>query len=144
MSLSINENNVNNNRHNRHHHHNQIITDNGHHFNNNKLIGNGQSQCNVNGNIGSKLVNNNSKNSQSLNGVGGGGNGQTSLQLQQQQQQEQEEREREQKMHIKKPLNAFMIYMKEMRSKVIAESTLKESAAINQILGKKVMFFFCL
>ncbi|OTF75075.1 hypothetical protein BLA29_002781 [Euroglyphus maynei] len=58
-------------------------------------------------------------------------------QLQQQQQDEQEEREREQKMHIKKPLNAFMIYMKEMRSKVIAESTLKESAAINQILGKK-------
>lgn len=42
--------------------------------------------------------------------------------------------------HIKKPLNAFMIYMKEMRPKVIEESTLKESAAINQILGKKVMF----
>lgn len=40
--------------------------------------------------------------------------------------------------HIKKPLNAFMIYMKEMRANVIAESTLKESAAINQILGKKV------
>ena len=31
-----------------------------------------------------------------------------------------------------------MIYMKEMRAKVIAESTLKESAAINQILGKRV------
>lgn len=42
------------------------------------------------------------------------------------------------KSHIKKPLNAFMIYMKEMRAKVIAESTLKESAAINQILGKRV------
>ncbi|KAI2795890.1 Transcription factor 7-like 2, partial [Blomia tropicalis] len=41
------------------------------------------------------------------------------------------------KGHIKKPLNAFMIYMKEMRAKVIAESTLKESAAINQILGKR-------
>ncbi|KAH9389959.1 Transcription factor 7-like 2 [Tyrophagus putrescentiae] len=39
--------------------------------------------------------------------------------------------------HVKKPLNAFMIYMKEMRANVIAESTLKESAAINQILGKK-------
>ncbi|XP_055082619.1 transcription factor 7 isoform X2 [Periophthalmus magnuspinnatus] len=38
---------------------------------------------------------------------------------------------------IKKPLNAFMLYMKEMRSKVIAECTLKESAAINQILGRR-------
>ncbi|KPP76484.1 hypothetical protein Z043_104168 [Scleropages formosus] len=38
---------------------------------------------------------------------------------------------------IKKPLNAFMLYMKEMRAKVIAECTLKESAAINQILGRK-------
>ena len=48
--------------------------------------------------------------------------------------------------HIKKPLNAFMIYMKEMRPKVIEESTLKESAAINQILGKRVSFsirIFC-
>nr|AAO23663.1 T cell-specific transcription factor 1, isoform C [Xenopus laevis] len=36
---------------------------------------------------------------------------------------------------IKKPLNAFMLYMKEMRANVIAECTLKESAAINQILG---------
>lgn len=40
--------------------------------------------------------------------------------------------------HVKKPLNAFMLYMKEMRTKVVAEYTLKESAAINQILGKKV------
>ncbi|XP_001624718.3 protein pangolin, isoforms A/H/I/S isoform X2 [Nematostella vectensis] len=39
--------------------------------------------------------------------------------------------------HIKKPLNAFMLYMKDMRPKVVAECTLKESAAINQILGKK-------
>uniref|UniRef100_A0A182P5V0 ceramide glucosyltransferase n=1 Tax=Anopheles epiroticus TaxID=199890 RepID=A0A182P5V0_9DIPT len=39
--------------------------------------------------------------------------------------------------HIKKPLNAFMLYMKEMRAKVVAECTLKESAAINQILGRK-------
>ncbi|XP_058980889.1 protein pangolin, isoforms A/H/I/S-like [Musca domestica] len=41
------------------------------------------------------------------------------------------------KPHIKKPLNAFMLYMKEMRSKVVAECTLKESAAINQILGRR-------
>lgn len=31
-----------------------------------------------------------------------------------------------------------MLYMKEMRAKVIAECTLKESAAINQILGRRV------
>lgn len=41
------------------------------------------------------------------------------------------------KSHVKKPLNAFMLYMKEMRSQVVAECTLKESAAINQILGRK-------
>ncbi|RWS12936.1 Protein pangolin:-like isoforms A/H/I [Dinothrombium tinctorium] len=39
--------------------------------------------------------------------------------------------------HIKKPLNAFMLYMKDKRSQVVAECTLKESAAINQILGKR-------
>lgn len=42
------------------------------------------------------------------------------------------------KPHIKKPLNAFMLFMKEMRAKVVAECTLKESAAINQILGRRV------
>lgn len=38
-----------------------------------------------------------------------------------------------------------MLYMKEMRAKVVAECTLKESAAINQILGRKVYFpyVFC-
>lgn len=40
--------------------------------------------------------------------------------------------------YVKKPLNAFMLFMKEQRQKVIDESTLKESAAINQILGRKV------
>ena len=40
--------------------------------------------------------------------------------------------------HIKKPLNAFMLFMKEMRAQVAAECTLKESAAINQILGRRV------
>lgn len=40
--------------------------------------------------------------------------------------------------YVKKPLNAFMLFMKEMRQKVIEECTLKESAAINQILGRKV------
>ncbi|ELU10028.1 hypothetical protein CAPTEDRAFT_103591, partial [Capitella teleta] len=38
---------------------------------------------------------------------------------------------------IKKPLNAFMLFMKEMRQTVIEECTLKESAAINQILGRR-------
>jgi len=39
---------------------------------------------------------------------------------------------------IKKPLNAFMLFMKEKRQQVIEECTLKESAAINQILGRRV------
>lgn len=34
-----------------------------------------------------------------------------------------------------------MLYMKEMRAKVVAECTLKESAAINQILGRRVSWF---
>ena len=42
------------------------------------------------------------------------------------------------KPHIKKPLNAFMLFMKEMRPMVIKECTLRESAAINQILGRRV------
>ena len=46
------------------------------------------------------------------------------------------------KNHIKKPLNAFMLYMKEMRPKIVAECTLKESAAINQILGRRVWNYF--
>ncbi|XP_018646528.1 pangolin, putative [Schistosoma mansoni] len=41
------------------------------------------------------------------------------------------------RVHIKKPLNAFMLFMKDMRPIVQEECTLKESAAINQILGKK-------
>lgn len=40
-------------------------------------------------------------------------------------------------VHVKKPLNAFMLFMKEKRAQVMAECTLKESAAINQILGRK-------
>ncbi|KAM6986918.1 transcription factor 7-like 1-A isoform 2-T3 [Aplochiton taeniatus] len=47
------------------------------------------------------------------------------------------EKEEEKKPHIKKPLNAFMLYMKEQRAKVVSECTLKESAAINQILGRR-------
>ena len=46
--------------------------------------------------------------------------------------------EKKNKPHIKKPLNAFMLFMKEQRAKVVAECTLKESAAINQILGRRV------
>ncbi|KAM3873736.1 transcription factor 7-like 1-B [Diretmus argenteus] len=49
----------------------------------------------------------------------------------------QKEKEEEKKPHIKKPLNAFMLYMKEQRAKVVSECTLKESAAINQILGRR-------
>jgi len=50
---------------------------------------------------------------------------------------------RQRKVYIKKPLNAFMLFMKEMRQKVIDECTLKESAAINQILGRKVIYTRC-
>jgi len=39
--------------------------------------------------------------------------------------------------HIKKPLNAFMLFMREQRAQVVSECTLRESAAINQILGRK-------
>ena len=53
---------------------------------------------------------------------------------------EEDERKRQEEMqnpHVKKPLNAFMLYMKEQRQTVVQECTLKESAAINQILGRK-------
>ena len=46
--------------------------------------------------------------------------------------------QKDKKPHVKKPLNAFMLFMKEKRADVIKECTLKESAAINQILGKMV------
>ncbi|CAF4347072.1 unnamed protein product, partial [Rotaria magnacalcarata] len=36
--------------------------------------------------------------------------------------------QRPKKPHIKKPLNAFMLYMKEQRARVIEECTLKESS----------------
>ncbi|XP_034413595.1 transcription factor 7-like [Cyclopterus lumpus] len=38
---------------------------------------------------------------------------------------------------VKKPLNAFMLYMKEMRHKVLQEGRERESAAINCILGRR-------
>lgn len=42
-------------------------------------------------------------------------------------------------VHIKKPLNAFMLFMRDQRAKVMAESSLKESAAINQLLGARAL-----
>ncbi|UJR38017.1 hypothetical protein I4U23_030699 [Adineta vaga] len=47
------------------------------------------------------------------------------------------EEKKSRKPHIKKPLNAFMLFMKEQRAQVVQECTLRESAAINQILGRK-------
>ncbi|CAF1116436.1 unnamed protein product [Adineta steineri] len=47
------------------------------------------------------------------------------------------EKIRSKKPHIKKPLNAFMIYMKEQRVHIVEESALKESSAINKYLGQK-------
>lgn len=87
-----------------------------------------------------------------LNGHGGGpppsqppghppSNGSSSSsqphQPQQQQHNGTEKKPQKPTNHVKKPLNAFMLYMKEMRAKVVAECTLKESAAINQILGRR-------
>uniref|UniRef100_A0A8W7P6P1 dTCF n=1 Tax=Anopheles coluzzii TaxID=1518534 RepID=A0A8W7P6P1_ANOCL len=66
------------------------------------------------------------------NGSGGGGGGHKHQSLA-----EREAALEKKRSHVKKPLNAFMLYMKEMRAKVVAECTLKESAAINQILGRK-------
>ncbi|XP_058118246.1 protein pangolin, isoforms A/H/I/S isoform X2 [Anopheles coustani] len=65
-------------------------------------------------------------------GGGGGGGGHKHQSLA-----EREAALEKKRSHVKKPLNAFMLYMKEMRAKVVAECTLKESAAINQILGRK-------
>ncbi|CAF1560833.1 unnamed protein product [Rotaria magnacalcarata] len=60
---------------------------------------------------------------------------------QQQQQQPKQslfhEDHKQKRSHIKKPLNAFMLFMKEQRAQVVQECTLRESAAINQILGRK-------
>ncbi|XP_054875304.1 transcription factor 7-like 1-A isoform X3 [Amphiprion ocellaris] len=49
----------------------------------------------------------------------------------------QQDKEDEKKPHIKKPLNAFMLYMREERPKVVAQCKVKESATINQILGQR-------
>uniref|UniRef100_A0A3B4Z247 Transcription factor 7 like 1b n=1 Tax=Stegastes partitus TaxID=144197 RepID=A0A3B4Z247_9TELE len=49
----------------------------------------------------------------------------------------QQEKEDEKKPHIKKPLNAFMLYMREERPRVVAQCKVKESATINQILGQR-------
>nr|XP_043876430.1 transcription factor 7-like [Solea senegalensis] len=38
---------------------------------------------------------------------------------------------------VKKPLNAFMLFMKETRHKVLQEGRERESAAINRVLGRK-------
>lgn len=49
----------------------------------------------------------------------------------------QSQREDEKKPHIKKPLNAFMLYMRDERPKVVSQCQVKESATINQILGQR-------
>ncbi|TNM92039.1 hypothetical protein fugu_019051 [Takifugu bimaculatus] len=49
----------------------------------------------------------------------------------------QHEKEDDKRFYIKKPLNAFMLYMREERPKVVAQCNVKESATINQILGQR-------
>ncbi|XP_057675102.1 transcription factor 7-like 1-A [Corythoichthys intestinalis] len=47
------------------------------------------------------------------------------------------EAEEKAKGHIKKPLNAFMLFMRDERPNVVAQCQVKESATINQILGQR-------
>lgn len=42
------------------------------------------------------------------------------------------------KPYIKKPPNAFMIFMKEQRSKILPEILKQGSGAVNAVLGKMV------
>ncbi|CAI5697196.1 unnamed protein product [Oreochromis niloticus] len=48
-----------------------------------------------------------------------------------------EAKQDEDRLYIKKPPNAFMIYLKEQRPKVMAELNLTGSAAINAVVGKR-------
>lgn len=49
-----------------------------------------------------------------------------------------EEQQDEDKPYIKKPPNAFMLFLKEQRSAVSAEIGVRESAVVNAELGKRV------
>lgn len=53
----------------------------------------------------------------------------------------QDEQEQQQNQvrhqHIKKPLNPFMIYMQKRRPEIVKQGIIKESAAINQMLGQQ-------
>ncbi|XP_039459700.1 transcription factor 7-like 1-A isoform X1 [Oreochromis aureus] len=48
-----------------------------------------------------------------------------------------EAKQDEDRLYIKKPPNAFMIYLKEQRPKVMAELNITGSAAINAVVGKR-------
>ncbi|XP_053730031.1 transcription factor 7-like 1-A isoform X2 [Synchiropus splendidus] len=50
---------------------------------------------------------------------------------------QQQQQQQQQQLHIKKPLNAFMLFMRDQRPHVVAECSVKESATINQILGQR-------
>ncbi|KAF3697789.1 Lymphoid enhancer-binding factor 1 [Channa argus] len=39
--------------------------------------------------------------------------------------------------YIKKPLNAFMLFMKEQRQSVVAEINIRDNAAVNTVLGQR-------
>ncbi|XP_061510742.1 protein pangolin, isoforms A/H/I/S isoform X1 [Anopheles gambiae] len=90
------------------------------------------------GSVGSAIGNGASSGGSSGSGTSSGGSKKKCASERGHQQQVQPQNQQQpNRPHIKKPLNAFMLYMKEMRAKVVAECTLKESAAINQILGRK-------
>jgi len=94
---------------------------NGHHVNHNNNRLNVMNQNHTSSSGGNNLSKNSLQQQQSQNNSKNGCNGST-IDM----------------SHVKKPLNAFMLFMREQRSKVVAEHMLKESAAINQILGKMV------
>ncbi|PAA51638.1 hypothetical protein BOX15_Mlig033143g1, partial [Macrostomum lignano] len=49
----------------------------------------------------------------------------------------QQQPQQQPKQRIKKPLNAFMLYMRDHRAAVAAEHSLRESAEINRLLGRQ-------
>lgn len=42
------------------------------------------------------------------------------------------------RQYVKRPPNAFMIYRKEQRPHVVAETNITDCAAVNKILGQRV------
>lgn len=48
------------------------------------------------------------------------------------------DQEHDDQPYIKKPLNAFMLFMKEQRPNVVADLNITDSATVNTIMGQRV------